>query len=70
MIPIEKKLVTDEQMRPVAVLINYQDWQKIEQLLEGNQLQDNPKGDLSQYAGSIQLTQDPLDYQKQMRNEW
>ena len=34
MLLIKKKLVTDEAMRPVAVLIDYEDWQKIEQLLE------------------------------------
>lgn len=34
MLPIKKQIVTDEAMRPVAVLIDYQDWQKIEKLLE------------------------------------
>ncbi len=32
MLPINKKIVTDESMRPVAVLIDYQDWQKIEKI--------------------------------------
>jgi hypothetical protein len=31
--PINKKIVTDEAMRPVAVLIDYQDWQRIEKIL-------------------------------------
>lgn len=26
----KKKIVTDEAMRPVAVLIDYEDWQEIE----------------------------------------
>ncbi|MEI2581807.1 hypothetical protein [Scytonema sp. PRP1] len=38
-LPVNKKIVTDEEMRPVAVLIDYQDWQRIEQILEAYQLQ-------------------------------
>ncbi|MDY7012036.1 MAG: hypothetical protein SVX43_00315 [Cyanobacteriota bacterium] len=34
MLKIEKQFVTDETMQPVAVIISYQDWQKIEHLLE------------------------------------
>jgi hypothetical protein len=30
---LEKKIVTDETQRPVAVQIDYRDWLKIEQLL-------------------------------------
>jgi Na+-translocating ferredoxin:NAD+ oxidoreductase RnfE subunit len=70
MLSFKKKIVTDEAMRPVAVLIDYQDWQKIEQLLEAYQLQQQQDFNLNQYAGVIQLTQDPLEYQQQMRDEW
>jgi len=70
MLSFKKKIVTDEAMRPVAVLIDYQDWQKIEQLLEAYQLQQKQDLNLNQYAGVIQLTQDPLEYQQQMRDEW
>jgi hypothetical protein len=57
-------------MRPVAVLIDYQDWQKIEELLEAYELQEKEKVNLSQYAGVINLTVDPLEYQQQVRDEW
>lgn len=30
---IKKQIVMDETLQPVAVIINYQDWQKIEALL-------------------------------------
>lgn len=33
---LEKKIVTDETLRPVAVQIDYRDWLKIEQLLNLN----------------------------------
>jgi hypothetical protein len=70
MLPLKKKIVTDEAMRPVAVLIDYQDWQKIEQILEAYQLQQKEEFSLNKYAGVIKLTQDPLKYQQQIRDEW
>jgi hypothetical protein len=70
MLPVKKKIVTDEAMRPVAVLIDYQDWQKIEQILEAYQLQQKEEFNLNKYAGVIKLTQDPLEYQQQIRDEW
>ena len=67
--PINKKIVTDEDMRPVAVLIDYQDWQKIEKILHEYQAQES-NFDLNKYAGVIKLTQDPLEYQQKIRDEW
>ena len=37
MLAVKKQIVTEEAMRPVAVLIDYQDWEKIEKLLENAQ---------------------------------
>lgn len=70
MLPVKKKIVTDEARRPVAVLIDYQDWQKIEQILEAYQLQKKEELNFNKYACVIQLIQDPLEYQQQIRNEW
>jgi predicted nucleic acid-binding protein len=67
MLPINKKIVTDEAMRPVAVLIDYQDWQRIEEILQTYQPANI---DLNRFAGTINLTQDPLEYQQQIRDEW
>jgi hypothetical protein len=67
--PIQKKIVTDESMRPVAVLIDYQDWQAIEKIIAAHE-QQNPATALAEFAGTIQLTTDPLEYQQQMRDEW
>lgn len=33
MLSIKKQIVTDEASKPVAVVINYHDWQRIEALL-------------------------------------
>jgi hypothetical protein len=67
--PLRKQIVTDESMRPVAVLIDYQDWQAIEKILEANPSPDTAP-DLTPYAGVLQLTVDPLEYQQQIRDEW
>ncbi len=52
---VRKQLVTDEQHRPVAVQINYDDWLRIEQQLK-IQAPPVPAVDLSRYAGTVNLT--------------
>lgn len=65
---VRKQLVTDEEHRPIAVQINYDDWLRIEQQLK---IQTPSKEvDLSHYAGSVNLTESPLAYQTRSRNEW
>ncbi len=66
---IAKKLVTDEDMRPVAVQIDYADWLAIarELRLEGD---SEREVDLSRFAGTITLTEDPLEFQARLRGEW
>ncbi len=67
----KKKIVTDETMRPVAVLIDYEDWQEIEKLLAVCELKvEEQNVDLAEYAGTIKLSIDPLEYQQQIRDEW
>lgn len=67
--PVQNKIVIDETMRPVAVLIDYQDWQKIEQILNAYQSDKQANVDLNKYAGIIKLSRDPLEYQQQSRDE-
>jgi hypothetical protein len=68
MLPFKKKIVTDESMRPIAVLIDYKDWEKIEQILENYQPQTS---DLSRFAGVLRRDgEDPLEFQHRIRNEW
>ncbi len=67
MLHIKKQIVTDEAMRPVAVIIDYDDWQKIEAIL---QREPDDRTSIETYAGTIRLTIDPLDYQRQERDRW
>jgi hypothetical protein len=66
---IHKKIVTDEDMRPVAVQIDYADWLEIERLLQ-LRAADSDTTDLSHYSGLVRLSEDPLDYQARVRGEW
>lgn len=65
---IRKKLVTDERRRTVAVQISYRDWVGIERRL-GLGTHRRPQ-DLSRYSGKLALKEDPLQYQRERRQEW
>ena len=64
---IRKKVVTDESNRPIAVQIAYEDWLEIERLLKPPM---RGAEHLHEYAGTIHLGEDPLQYQTRIRGEW
>jgi hypothetical protein len=66
---IRKKIVTDEAQQPFAVQIDYADWLKIERLLNLRSERVKTR-DLSRYAGVISLTEEPLNYQALVRNQF
>lgn len=78
MVPIRKKIVNDESMRPVAVLIDYADWLEVERLLglggvpapKANGAAAGGHPDLNRLAGKIELREDPAAYQRRVREEW
>ena len=65
----QKRLVTDEKHNPIAVQIDYNDWLKIEQQLNIQEM-PNQTVDLARYAGTLKLTESPLTYQARFRSEW
>ncbi|MCX7048342.1 MAG: hypothetical protein NTX50_23010 [Candidatus Sumerlaeota bacterium] len=66
---ITKLIVADEFSHPVAVQIPYADWLEIQQAL-GMAAEAKRPADISSFAGTIQLTEDPLAYQARIREEW
>jgi hypothetical protein len=64
---IRKKILTDENNEPVAVQIDYKDWLECEKILN---LKSSQAVDLSEFSGKISLTEDPLEFQKKIRDEW
>ncbi len=73
MLDISKKIVTDEEGTPVAVQIDYSDWEQIEE-----QLRSSPeaKESGSSFESTLEMTrdiwtgEDGLTYQRQIRSEW
>jgi hypothetical protein len=66
---IHKQLVTDEEGRPVGVLIPYEEWLRIEQQL-GNAVAVEGGEPLRRHEGMIHLSEDPVAYQRRLRDEW
>ena len=66
---VHKKIVLDETNKPVEVFIAFKGGREIEQLLsiDGKGMS---KDRLKVYAGKINLTEDPLNFQRRIRNEW
>jgi len=69
MIAIRKKIVTDEDHKPVEVVISYDDWLEIEKLLN-LQPEKQLLTDLSGFRGVLKLKEDALEYQRRTRAEW
>lgn len=66
---IHKQLVTDEQGRPIGVLIPYEEWLRIEQQL-GIATEPNGNAKLQRHEGVIHLAEDPVACQRRLRDEW
>ena len=66
---IHKQLVTDEKGRPVGVLIPYEEWLLIEKQLGGVAAAHGIE-QLQRHEGMIHLSEDPVVYQRRLRDEW
>ncbi len=52
-----------------SITISKKSWRKIESELNKTQKNLN-KNDLKKFIGKINLSEDPLKFQKRIRNEW
>jgi hypothetical protein len=69
-VEIRKEILYDENHRPIAVRIDYGDWRKIEQVLARSEQAPPKQSDLSQFFGTLEWPEDPLEYQNRLRDEW
>jgi hypothetical protein len=69
MAPIHKHILFDEAQRPIAVQVDYEDWLEIERQLHLNE-EASAETNLSQFSGVISLPEDPVEYQRKLREEW
>ena len=58
-----------EKQSPTSVTISRESWVKIEREILQSEKRLT-REDLHKFAGSIHLTEDPVAYQKSIRNEW
>ena len=66
---IHKKIVVDEENKPVEVIITYDEWKKIERLLKTVE-KGLTREQLKEYAGAVHIEEEPLEYQRRVRSEW
>ena len=66
---IRVKTLMDESRQPIAVQIEYGDWLEIKKEL-GVERPSRQMVDLNEFAGTIELAEDPLEYQRRVRDEW
>ncbi len=69
MLHIPKKILLDEDNKPVAVQIEYTDWLEIEREIGGPET-GLKIVDLSPFVGILNLTEDPVEFQRRIRDEW
>lgn len=69
MIAVKKQFLYDDQQKPVKVLMDYDEWLKIESLLGGRELEANGHL-LNEFAGKIDFRGNPVEIQRAMRAEW
>lgn len=73
MLNIHKKIVSDDLQQPVAVLIEYQDWLEIEQLLNvesASTIQKKPLRSLQNFRLSLPIVSaSSSDLMRQLRDE-
>ncbi len=54
----------------MAVQVDYASWLEIERLLEADTRPARRSVDLNRFRGVLKLDEDPLAYQRRMREEW
>ncbi len=66
---IHKKIVLNENNNPVEVIIKYDEWKEIEQILESTK-KSMVRERLKDYIGILHIEEEPLEYQRRIRSEW
>jgi hypothetical protein len=69
MFSVKKQFLYDENQHPVKVLIDYEEWLRIESALGETEVHSNGHL-LNEFAGKIDFGGQPMEVQQQMRSEW
>lgn len=68
-VTIHKKIVVNEENKPVEVIITYDEWKKIEHVLQTVE-KGATREQIKDYAGAMHIEEEPLEYQRRVRSEW
>jgi hypothetical protein len=69
MIAVKKQFLYDDHQKPVKVLMDYDEWLRIESLLGGKEVESNGHL-LEELCGKVDFGGDPMEIQRKMRSEW
>lgn len=68
---VKKRILTDEESRPIAVQIDYEDWLEIERRLgEKSETTRSRFSELLKKTSGKWKREDGLGYQTKLREEW
>lgn len=67
MLAVQHQLVLDEESRPIAVIIPFREWVKLQETLPAP---PEPLVDLNEFAGCLSLGEEPVAFQRRLRDEW
>lgn len=68
--PVPQRIIVDDDNKPVAVQIAYEDWLRIEELLLAHDLPEPAATDLNVFVGSVPFSETGVEYQRRLRDEW
>lgn len=69
MISIRKQFLYDDHQHPVKVLLDYDEWLKVEAALGAPEVESNGHL-LQELCGKADFGGDPMEVQLKMRSEW
>lgn len=69
MTTFKKRFLYDDHQHPVMVLLDYDEWLKVEAALGNNEAEANGHS-LNRFVGKIDFGGDAVEIQKAMRSEW
>ena len=66
---LPRRIVCDENGRPVEARMDYEEFVRLERAEEGVERRDN-SAELMAFAGKVKWDEDPVEYQRRLRDEW
>ncbi len=66
---VSKRILSDENGRPIAVQMDYDEFVRFEKAVESVEPRDAYERMMSA-VGTVKWDEDPVEYQRRLRDEW